>query len=235
MCGRSGRGGRPESMLARPSRPQQSPAMSDRRGGNREQNSQDNDWNPEQEEARNHEKYDTCDQAKGHQTEHDCCRSQLRDSESSHAIMLVDAHPRRRRLAAETLIKPRGDDLWLRMGRPIVHVRVMWVVRRQKAMHEILAAIGQRPAKLVAGWIMNSLTFCLRAIRIGERPPRFRIRPINRMCFEIPDAWLSPAWDPRKTRPRAAVGLQQPQAKSSPLHNASHIVATSRAGPRTRP
>src|ERR1700680_2917033 len=120
--------------------------MPDSRGGKCEQNSGDDNWNPEQEQAGDHDKCDACDQAKDQQTEHDRRRTRLRDNDSSHAIMLVDAHPDSRQLAPGMLIKARWDDFGLRAGlfwRSMVHSHdIMWVLQQQKAMHEFCAAIG---------------------------------------------------------------------------------------------
>ena len=108
--------------------------MPDRRGHTSEQNSDDNNWNPEQEKAGDHEKCNACDQAQGQQAEDDRRRARLRDDNMSHAIMIIDAQADSSRLLPGTPIKARRDDLGLRAGlfwRSIAHRHdSMWVVQR---------------------------------------------------------------------------------------------------------
>jgi hypothetical protein len=62
----------------------------------------------------------------------------MRDDNSSHTIMLIDAHPEPRQLAPGMRIMAWWYDFRLRTGvisRSIVHGHnPMWVVQRQKAM-----------------------------------------------------------------------------------------------------
>ena len=120
--------------------------MPDGRGGKCEENSGDDNGNPEQEQAGDHEKCDACDQAKDQQPEHNRRRTRLPDDDPSHAIMLIDTHPHSDRPAARMLVNARWDDFGLRAGlfwRSIVHRHgIMWVVQRQNAMHEFCVAIG---------------------------------------------------------------------------------------------
>ena len=136
-------------------------------GGKCQQNSADNNWNPEQEQAGEHQKCDACDQPKKQQAEHDRRRTRLFDNNASYAMMLIDLHPHSRHLAPRMGIKARWDDFRLRAGlfwRSIAHRHeIVWVVQRHKAMHDFappLAAPAEPGRRLEKGELVDIGSWC---------------------------------------------------------------------------